>query len=98
MTKENLANQLGVSLSLISYVEADRRRPSPEVVTRLAAVLGEDVDTLLARAGRLDCVALEQLASEEPELGVILLRLPKLNGAQRRALVVAWRKVMDASA
>lgn len=48
MTQKELARRLGVSPSTVGMYEQGRRRPGPEMLLKLAAVLGTDVNGLLA--------------------------------------------------
>ena len=50
MTQKELARRLGVSPSAVGMYEQGRRQPGPEMLLRLAAVLGTDVNGLLAPA------------------------------------------------
>ncbi|HZP46860.1 MAG TPA: helix-turn-helix domain-containing protein [Candidatus Binataceae bacterium] len=46
LTQRQLAAKLGVKASHIAYLESDRRRPSLGLLSRIAAVLGLDRETL----------------------------------------------------
>jgi transcriptional regulator with XRE-family HTH domain len=54
ITLREFARQLGVSPTYISQIEQDKfSPPAEERVVRMAQILGEDVDELLALAGRV---------------------------------------------
>ena len=47
LTQQQLANQIGVTKSVVSYYELQERHPSPEVLIKLAAVFHVSTDYLL---------------------------------------------------
>ncbi len=47
LTQKQLASMIGVKNSIISFYEVGDRIPSPEVIIKLAAVLGVSADYLL---------------------------------------------------
>ena len=47
MTQQQLAAQIGVSKSVISYYELQERIPSPEILLKLASVFHVSTDYLL---------------------------------------------------
>lgn len=47
LTQQQLANQIGVTKSVISYYELQERYPSPEVLVKIAAVFHVSTDYLL---------------------------------------------------
>lgn len=56
-----LAAAVGVTPSYLSDIENDRRVPSEEVLERIAAELGLDLDEVMALRGRLDDATEEYL-------------------------------------
>ena len=52
LSLRGLARDLGISATYLAHLEADRgSTPSEEVVTKMAAALGQDRDAFLALAG-----------------------------------------------
>lgn len=47
LTQQQLANQLGVTKTVVSYYELHTRTPSPEVLVKLAAIFHVSADYLL---------------------------------------------------
>ena len=56
LTQQQLATQLGVTKSVISFYERQERTPSPEVLRKMAAIFRDSSDFLLYidRTKRLD--------------------------------------------
>lgn len=56
LTQQQLATQLGVTKSVISFYERQERTPSPEVLRKMAAIFRVSTDFLLDidRTKRLD--------------------------------------------
>lgn len=61
MTQQQLATQIGVTKSVISYYELQERTPSPEVLVKLSAVFHVSSDYLLGieKNNFLDVTGLE---------------------------------------
>ena len=53
LTQRELADKVGVGVPHISKVEADREKPSDDLIIRLAGVFGVDADELFLTARRL---------------------------------------------
>ncbi len=47
LTQQQLATQLGITKSVVSFYELQERSPSPEVLTKLAAIFHVSADYLL---------------------------------------------------
>ncbi len=47
MTQQQLATQIGVSKSVVSYYELQERTPSPEILLKLASIFHVSSDYLL---------------------------------------------------
>lgn len=47
LTQQQLANQIGVTKSVISYYELQERYPSPEILIKIAAIFHVSTDYLL---------------------------------------------------
>lgn len=47
LTHQQLATQLGISKSVVSYYEQQERGPSPEILVKLAAIFHVSTDYLL---------------------------------------------------
>lgn len=59
---KEIAVATGVSISYLSRLErGERRPPSPEVVVRMAKILGSDPLTLLTAAGYLEATTLREV-------------------------------------
>jgi transcriptional regulator with XRE-family HTH domain len=88
-----VAARVGVEPSYISKVERDEvAPPSEETIGRLADVLGEDRDILLARAGKVSA-DLRAAIVKRPALFADLIRL--LRDAPDQAVVRVVREVRD---
>lgn len=62
MTQQQLATQIGVSKSVISYYELQERTPSPEILVKLSAIFHVSADYLLGidKNNSLDVSGLEK--------------------------------------
>jgi transcriptional regulator with XRE-family HTH domain len=69
-----LARELDITPSYLSDIENDRRVPSEDVLRKLAAGLGLDVNHLLALAGRFGDDA-ERYMKRNPSVGVLFRRI-----------------------
>lgn len=88
-----LAAQLGVQPSYLSKVEREEvAPPSEETIVRLAGLLQEDPDVLLALAGKVSA-DLRQVILKRPRLFAELLR--QLKNAPDHALLRVVREVRD---
>ena len=88
-----VAQRIGVEPSYLSKVERDEEAPpSEEKIVRLAAELGEDVDVLLAVAGKVSS-DLRQVILKRPELFSTLIR--ELKDMPDRAVLRLVREVRD---
>jgi transcriptional regulator with XRE-family HTH domain len=74
LTVRGFARQIGVVPPFITDIEADRRRPSPEVLARIAGVLDVPLAELEALDPRLPPEVKEWMA-EEPRVGRLLRQL-----------------------
>ena len=77
MTQKQLAYQLGVTKSVVSYYELQERSPSPEILIKLSHIFHVSVDYLLGleRKRMLD---VSDLSTDEMELiGHLLYVLKK---------------------
>lgn len=69
----SVATEVGVGFPYLSKLEHDRHVPSPAVLERLAAALGDDYDELTIIAGRVPGWASESMA-EDPAAAIDALR------------------------
>lgn len=62
LTQQQLAKQLGVTKSVISFYERRERMPSPEILKKLAAVFHVSTDFLLDidKVNRIDASGLDE--------------------------------------
>lgn len=74
LTVRGFARQVGVAAPFITDIEADRRRPSPEVLARIAGVLDLPLAELEALDPRLPREVKEWI-DEEPRVGRLLRQL-----------------------
>ena len=92
-TVRKVAAKLGVQPSYLSKVErAEMPPPSAATITKLAAVLGEDPDLLLAMAGKMPD-DLRQVILGRPRLFADLIR--QLKDAPDHAVLRVVREVRD---
>ena len=64
LTQQQLANQIGVTKSVVSYYELQERHPSPDVLIKLAAVFHVSTDYLLG-INKKECIDLDGLDEED---------------------------------
>ncbi len=79
MSLRNLAAQAGVSNPYLSQIERGLRKPSAEILQRVAAALRISAETLYVRAGILE--------ERDDDLAGHILADPYLTEAQKRALL-----------
>lgn len=94
-TAGQLAAEAGISPQFLSDMEADRRRPSPTVISALAEPLKVGVADVMAWAGRLTSDA-ERLLVAEPDLAYMINILPRLTPAERGQLTALVKKLVTA--
>jgi len=88
-----VAGRIGVEPSYLSKIERDEQQPPSEAKIRLlAAELGEDVDVLLALAGKVS-PDLKAAIIKRPQLFAQLIR--QLNELPDRAVLRIVREVRD---
>jgi transcriptional regulator with XRE-family HTH domain len=89
-----LAERLGVSPSWLSGLETGKAtgKASEEVITKLAAELGENPDVLLALAGKVSSRLLE-IITKRPEIFASVLE--ELDQLPDHAIVRVVREVRD---
>jgi transcriptional regulator with XRE-family HTH domain len=74
LTVRGFARQIGVQPPFVTDIEADRRRPSPEVLARIAEVLDLSLGELEALDPRITPEVKEWM-NEEPRVSSLLRRL-----------------------
>ena len=88
-----VAQRIGVEPAYLSKIErCDVAPPSEATIRALAGDLGEDVDVLLAMAGKVSS-DLQEIIKRRPELFAELLR--KLRAAPDNAILRIVREVRD---
>lgn len=70
---KQVAPRLGITYTYLSKLENDEKRPSKDLIERIADYYGEDTDRLLVTAGRVPAEVLTILQSE-PEKALAFLR------------------------
>ena len=78
MTQRQLAEAVNVGVPHISKVEANRESPSDELLARIAAVFGIDIDELFLAARRIPNEMVEDFATDPAE-ALAFLRTWKRN-------------------
>ena len=81
MTQRQLAARLGVSPSTVGMYEQDRRHPGPEMLVKLAAALGTDVNRLVAPPVR-EAAELEQVDAVDEAMMAQALELARQASAE----------------
>jgi transcriptional regulator with XRE-family HTH domain len=84
MSLRNLALQAGVSNPYLSQIERGLRKPSAEILQRVAAALRISAETLYVQAGILE-------ERDSDDLAAAILSDPHLTEAQKRALVEIYQ-------
>lgn len=76
LTQQQLASQIGVSKSVVSFYELRERTPSPEVLVKLASVFHVSADYLLGieRNKSIDVTGLNEEDQKAIRMMVDLLR------------------------
>jgi len=74
LTVRGFAARIGVAPPFVTDIEADRRRPGPEVLERIASVLGIPLDELQALDPRITPEVKEWM-DEQPRVSSLLRRL-----------------------
>jgi transcriptional regulator with XRE-family HTH domain len=87
-----VAGAVGVEPSYLSKVERGTVPPSDDLVEKLASVLGEDMDVLMALAGKVSR-ELQDIIVRRPRLFASLLR--ELRDAPEHAILRVVREVRD---
>ncbi len=88
-----MSQRIGIEPAYLSKIERGVfPPPSEEVIVKLAALLGEDSDVLLAMAGKLSS-DLQQIIVRRPKLFAELLR--QLREAPDHAVLRVVREVKD---
>ncbi len=88
-----VANRIGIEPAYLSKIERNVfPPPSEEVIQKLAEMLGEDSDVLLAMAGKLSS-DLQKVILERPKLFADLLR--EMKSAPDHAILRVVREVKD---
>lgn len=88
-----VAGRIGIEPSYLSKVERNQvPPPSEDTVVRLAGILGEDADVMLALAGKVSS-DLEEAIRRRPELFAQLIR--ELRDLPDRAVLRLVREVRD---
>ena len=83
MSLRNLALQAGVSNPYLSQIERGLRKPSAEILQRVAAALRISAETLYVQAGILE--------ERDDDLAGSILADPHLTEAQKRALLEVYQ-------
>ncbi len=83
MSLRNLASQAGVSNPYLSQIERGLRKPSAEILQRVAAALRISAETLYVRAGILE--------ERDDDLASRILSDGSLTEAQKRALLEVYQ-------
>ena len=84
MSLRNLALQAGVSNPYLSQIERGLRKPSAEILQRVAAALRISAETLYVQAGILE-------EREGDDLAASILSDPHLTEPQKRALLEIYQ-------
>jgi HTH-type transcriptional regulator, competence development regulator len=88
-----VAARIGIEPAYLSKIEREVfQPPSEEVIVKLAIILGEDKDVLLALAGKFSS-DLQQIIMQRPKLFAELLR--QLKEAPDHAIIRVVREVKD---
>jgi transcriptional regulator with XRE-family HTH domain len=83
MSLRNLALQAGVSNPYLSQIERGLRKPSAEILQRVAAALRISAETLYVKAGILE--------ERDDDLAGRILADPHLSETQKRALLEVYQ-------
>lgn len=84
LTQEDLARELHLSQSTISYYELDRKTPPPSTLAKLASFFGVSVDYLLGREPR-------ESPEIPPEAVEFFARLQRLSPQAREKVLYELR-------
>lgn len=83
LTQKQLADQIGITKSVVSFYELRERTPSPEVLVKLATVFHVSTDYLLGieRGKSIDITGLD--AEDEKAVRIMIEHLRRKNQNQR---------------
>lgn len=87
-TQRELAAKVDLDYTYLSKIENGAETPSEAAVRRLAEVLEADAEDLLARAGKVS-QGLRDQAEQDPEVALLLRRLPSMEATQLDAVLRA---------
>lgn len=93
LTVRGFAAQIGVAPPFVTDIEADRRRPGPEVLEKIAGILGIPLGDLQELDPRIPPEVKEWM-DEEPRVASLLRRLR--DDPQRDALLRQIEQVVEA--
>lgn len=93
LTVRGFAAQIGVAPPFVTDIEADRRRPSPEVLDKIASILGISLADLQELDPRITPEVKEWM-DEEPRVASLLRRLR--DDPHRDALLRQIERVVEA--
>ena len=83
MTQQQLAAQIGVSKSVVSYYELQERTPSPDVLVKLAAIFHVSSDYLLG-IKKTNSVDLSGLESDDVAIVTSLIEHLRQKNANKK--------------
>ncbi len=91
LTQRQLADLVHIDFTYLSKLENDQsgQSPSEELVSKLAGVLSDDRDHLLALAGKIPIEPLRRIAAQNSEVARLLRRLPDLTPERLRKVIDA---------
>jgi transcriptional regulator with XRE-family HTH domain len=92
LTVRGFAAQLGVQPPFVTDIEADRRRPGQEVLTRAASILSIPLEELQALDPRVSPEVKEWM-EEEPRVSTLLRRMSE--APDREALLGQVEQVVE---
>ncbi|HIT91083.1 MAG TPA: helix-turn-helix transcriptional regulator [Candidatus Merdenecus merdavium] len=75
LTQKQLAEQIGITKSVISFYELRERTPSPEILVKLAAVFHVSTDYLLGIEKKL---SLDMSGLEDDDIAVVKMMVDTL--------------------
>jgi transcriptional regulator with XRE-family HTH domain len=89
LSQRTLAGQLGIDFTYLSKLENNQSGQSPgeDLIGRLAEELGEDLEDLLALAGKVPVDELRARARKDPEFARSLRRLPDVPDSRITGLI-----------
>ena len=86
LTQKQLADQMGITSSVVSYYELSQRNPSPEVLIKLSNIFHVSTDYLLGLE-KSSCTSLDISGLDEDEIELLQHTVKVLRSKKNRLYI-----------